>query len=410
MKFGCIGEHLAHSFSKEIHNKIGEYDYILREVARDELDRFMTERDFLGINVTIPYKLDVIPHLYEISPQAKEIGAVNTIVNKDGRLYGYNTDFFGMSALIRKIGLELKGKKVLILGTGGTSKTANAVARSMEAGEVITVGRTGKNGSVTYEEVYEKHTDAQIIINTTPCGMYPNIDGCPVDVHLFPNLEGAMDAIYNPLRPVFVQQVQKRGLPAEGGLYMLVAQAVYAAEKFMGKTYGTEIIDDIFNQLVAQKENIVLTGMPGSGKTTVGKILADKTGFEFVDTDEYIEHKTGRHPSAIISSEGIEAFRDMESDAIHEISAKSGCVIATGGGAILRSENVDWLKQNGKIYFIDRPLEDIIPTDDRPLSSSPEDLERRYNERYDIYCTTADEVIKVSSDAEGVAEMILTKR
>lgn len=406
MKFGCIGEHLAHSFSKEIHNKIGEYDYILREVAREDLDEFMTDRDFEGINVTIPYKLDVIPHLYEISPMAKEIGAVNTIVNKEGKLYGYNTDFSGMSALIHRIGLDLKGKKVLILGTGGTSKTANAVARSMEASEVINAGRTGKNGSVTYEEVYKSHTDAQIIINTTPCGMYPNTEGCPIDVWQFPKLEGAMDAIYNPLRPVFVQQVQKRGLPAEGGLYMLVAQAVFAAEKFMNKPYGTEIIDDIFNRLTAQKQNIVLTGMPGSGKTTVGKILAQETGFEFIDTDEYIEQKTGKHPSEIINSMGIDAFRDMESEAIREISSKSACIIATGGGAILREENVDWLKQNGRIYFMDRPIEDIIPTDDRPLSSSREELEKRYNERYHIYCSTADETVKVDADAATIARRI----
>ena len=410
MKFGCIGEHLAHSFSKEIHNKIGDYEYELREVAKDKLNEFMQERAFLGINVTIPYKLDVIPHLYEISPQAEEIGAVNTIVNKDGKLYGYNTDFFGMSALIHKAGLNLNGKKVLVLGTGGTSKTAYAVAKSMGATEIITAGRTGKGDSVTYDEVYKKHTDARIIINTTPCGMYPEIDGCPVNVDSFPLLEGAIDAIYNPLRTVFVSNVRKRGLPAEGGLYMLVAQAVYAAEKFMDKDYGTEIIDKIFSSLEAQKENIVLTGMPGCGKTTVGKILAENIGFEFIDTDQYIESKTGRHPSDIINSDGIDAFRDAESEAICEISAKSGYVVATGGGAILRSQNIDWLKRNGKIYFLDRPIDDIVPTDDRPLSRSRDDLIKRYEERYDIYCSTADEIIKVASGAHEVAEEILNKR
>lgn len=410
MKFGCIGEHLAHSFSKEIHSKIGDYEYELREVARDDLNEFMQKRDFLGINVTIPYKLDVIPHLYEISPQAEEIGAVNTIVNKDGKLYGYNTDFFGMSALIHKTGLNLNGKKVLVLGTGGTSKTANAVAKSMGATEIITAGRTGKGSSVTYDEVYKKHTDARIIINTTPCGMYPEIDGCPVNVDSFPLLEGAIDAIYNPLRTVFVSNVRKRGLPAEGGLYMLVAQAVYAAEKFMDKDYGTDIIDRIFCSLEAQKENIVLTGMPGCGKTTVGKILAENNGFEFIDTDQYIESKTGRHPSDIINSDGIDAFRDAESEAICEISAKSGCVVATGGGAILRSQNIDWLKRNGRIYFLDRPIDDIVPTDDRPLSRSRDDLIKRYEERYDIYCSTADEIIKVASGAREVAEEILNKR
>lgn len=406
MKFGCIGEHLAHSFSKEIHNKIGEYEYVLCEVAKDKLDEFMQKKDFFGINVTIPYKLDVIPHLYEISAQAEEIGAVNTIVNKNGRLYGYNTDFFGMSALINKLGLNLKDKKVLITGTGGTSRTAVSVARSMGASQVVVAGRSPKNGCVTYDEVYSCHTDAQIIINTTPCGMYPDIDGCPVDTDRFENLEGAVDAIYNPLRTVFVQKVKERGLPAEGGLYMLVAQAVYAAELFMDKTYGTEIIDKIFDELVSQKENIVLTGMPGSGKTTVGKLVAEKTGLEFADSDEYIERITGRHPSAIISEDGIDCFRNIESDVISQLSAKGGMVIATGGGAVLKKENVSRLKRNGRIYFIDRALEDIMPTDDRPLSSTREELEKRYAERYDIYCSTADEIIK-SENIENTIKKIV---
>lgn len=406
MKFGCIGEHLAHSFSKEIHNKIGEYDYILREVEKEKLDEFMKNRDFLGINVTIPYKVDVMPYLHEISPMAQKIGSVNTVVNKDGFLFGYNTDFLGMSALIKKTGLDLKEKKVLVLGTGGTSKTAVAVSKELGALKVITVGRTGKNGSATYEQVYKNHTDAQVIINTTPCGMYPNIDDCPIDVSVFDSLEGGVDAIYNPLRSVFVQNLQKRGLPAQGGLYMLVAQAVYAAEKFMDKTYGEKIIDDIYEKILKSKQNIVLTGMPGCGKSTLGKIIAKKTGREFIDTDNYIELKTGMHPSHIISTKGIDAFRNIESEAISSLSAKSGFIIATGGGAVLKSENVDSLKKNGKIYFIDRPLKDIVPTDDRPLSSSREELKKRYDERYDIYCSTSDEIIKVTEDAEKTAQII----
>lgn len=409
MKFGCIGERLAHSFSKEIHNRIGEYDYILHEVQKDELDSFLKNRDFMGINVTIPYKVDVIPYLHYISDQAKAIGAVNTVVNRDGKLYGYNTDFMGMRALISKAGLSLDGKKVLILGTGGTSKTAYAVASDGGASQIITVGRSGKGNSLTYEEVYADHTDAKIIINTTPCGMYPNNSDCPIDVSKFLSLEGAIDAVYNPLDTVFVQSVKKRGLKAAGGLYMLVAQAVYAAQEFTGKTYGTQLIDEIYEYLLAKKQNIVLIGMPGSGKTTVGKILSSKTGFDFVDTDEYIEQTTHNHPSHIISTMGIDAFRKIESEAIAEISKRSGSIIATGGGAVLDSINVDRLGQNGKIYFLDRLLNDIVPTDDRPLSSSRVDLEKRYEERYDIYCASADEIVKVHSSADEVADTIFTK-
>lgn len=406
MEYGCIGEHLSHSFSKEIHAAIGEYSYILQEIEPRKLEEFIKNKNFSGINVTIPYKSEVIPYLNGISPQAKDIGAVNTIVNKDGVLYGYNTDFFGMRALIQKTGLELSGKKVLIAGTGGTSKTAFAVARSMGASDIVVVGRTGARGSVTYEDVYRHHTDAQIIINTTPCGMYPDIANSPLDTDCFSGLQGAIDAVYNPLRTVFVQQVQKRGLPAQGGLYMLVAQAVFAAEKFTGKSYGTRVIDEIYGKILSEKENIVLIGMPGSGKTTVGKILADNRGLEFVDTDKYIEQKYAKSPEHIIRENGIDVFRDIESAAVEEICVKNGCIIATGGGAVLREKNVDLLKQNGRLWFLDRPIEDIVPTQDRPLSSNTDELKKRYHERYDIYCSVADEVIKADRDACKIADII----
>ncbi|MBQ7901511.1 MAG: shikimate dehydrogenase, partial [Clostridia bacterium] len=241
MKYGCIGEHLKHSFSKEIHNKIETYEYGIWEIAREDLHDFMTKRDFAAINVTIPYKQDVIPYLYYIHDTAKQIGAVNTIVNKDGKLYGYNTDFSGMSALINRIGIDINGKKVLILGTGGISKTAAAVAGSMGAAEVIVVSRSARAGCITYEEAQQKHSDAQVIINTTPCGMYPNNDGIPIDLDMYPNTEGVVDAVYNPLRTPLIRKAQSKGIKAEGGLYMLASQAVFAAEKFTGKTYDLSV-------------------------------------------------------------------------------------------------------------------------------------------------------------------------
>ncbi len=396
MIYGCIGEHLPHSFSKEIHNRIGDYDYILHEIPMGELDAFMEKKDFKAINVTIPYKQDVIPHLYFVSEKAKSIGAVNTIVNKDGKLYGYNTDFAGMTDLINRIGISIEGKKVLILGTGGTSKTANAVAHSMNAKEVITVSRSKTEKFIDYEEAVTKHTDAEIIINTTPCGMYPNTDGCPIDISLFPSLEGCVDAIYNPLRTNFISQAKARGIKAEGGLYMLVAQAVRAYEFFFDTTAEEGLTDKIYDGLSAEKENIVLTGMPGSGKSTIGKILAEKLQRQFMDTDELIVKNAGMPITEIFAQYGEKHFRDLETEAIREASKYSNAIIATGGGARLREENVYLLKMNGKIYFLDRSLEKLLPTDDRPLAKDREAIIQRYNERIDRYNETADE--KVNSD------------
>lgn len=396
MIYGCIGEHLPHSFSKEIHNRIGDYDYILHEIPMGELDAFMEKKDFKAINVTIPYKQDVIPHLAYINDTAKAIGAVNTIVNRDGELYGYNTDFAGMTDLINRIGISLQGKKVLILGTGGTSKTANAVARSMNAREVITVSRKKTDVYVDYEQAVTDHSDAQIIINTTPCGMFPNTDGCPIDIDLFPSLEGAVDAIYNPLRTNFISKCKAKGIKAEGGLYMLVAQAVRAYEFFFDTKADDDLTDRIYNGLSAEKENIVLTGMPGSGKSTVGKALAEKLGRQFTDTDELIVNMAGMPITDIFAKYGEAYFRDLETKAIKEAAKNSNAVIATGGGAILRDENIYLLKMNGKIYFLDRSLEKLIPTDDRPLASDREAIVKRYNERIDRYIATAD--VKINSD------------
>jgi shikimate dehydrogenase len=407
MKYGCIGEHLGHSFSAEIHRLLSQNPYEIHEVARDALNAFMRERDFCGINVTIPYKEDVIPHLCRMSEQAEQIGAVNTIVNRGGKLYGYNTDFFGMSALIRRVGGELRGKKVAVLGTGGTSRTAVTVASAMGAREILRVSRSQKDGCITYETLCKDHADVEFIINTTPCGMFPNPNAKPIEVSDFPQLEGLIDAIYNPLRPQLVLDAKEMGIPSEGGLYMLVAQAVKASELFLDCTYSQQTLEEVYHSVLRQKENVVLTGMPASGKSSVGKCLAKLLNREFFDLDEEIVKATGRSIPEIFASEGEAAFRDLESRVLREeLAQKNGIVLATGGGAILRKENVTQLRRNGRLYFLDRPLAMLLPTEDRPLASSAEEIKKRYEERYARYCETADCRIDGAGSVQDVAQLI----
>lgn len=406
MQYGCIGEHLTHSFSKIIHGELTDYLYELHEIPKGELDKFMTARDFKAINITMPYKQDVIPHLKEVESMAAAIGAVNTVVNRNGELYGYNTDFGGMAALIGRTGIDMAGKKVLILGTGGTSNTAMAVARHLGAAEGYKVSRTAKAGVLTYDEVKERHLDAQVLINTTPRGMFSRESGMSIDPALFPHLEGAVDAVYNPLRTEFILSARKQGARAAGGLYMLVCQAVLASEIFLDIKYPEGTMERVYRKIRSGKENIVLTGMPGSGKSTVGKLLAEKLGRPYLDVDTLITEKTGKTPAELISAEGEQAFRDIESEVIRSIALETGAVIATGGGAVLREENIDALRMNGKIFFLDRPVEQLLPTEDRPLSSTKEAILQRYYERYDIYVSTADAVIPNSATAEEAAQQV----
>lgn len=397
MIYGLIGEKLTHSFSKEIHNKLFGYEYELKEIEQEDFDAFMREKAFKAINVTIPYKEMVIPYLDFIDETALKIGAVNTIVNQDGKLYGYNTDFMGMRALILKNSISLDHKKVLILGSGGTSKTAFAVAESLHAKEVYRVSRSKKDGCITYEEA-KLHTDAQIIINTTPCGMYPNIRSAAVDIRNYPKLSAVIDAVYNPLHSKLVCDALEMGIQAVGGLYMLVAQAAFAAERFIGQKVDSDKIDAIYHDLFSSKQNIVLIGMPGSGKSTIGKALAKELQMEFVDTDDVIVKNANKTIPDIFADSGEVFFRDLESQAIYEVAKMQHTVIATGGGAVLRKENMKLLSQNGRIYFIDRPLASIVATSDRPLSSNREALEKRYCERYDIYLDIADVHLKANDD------------
>ncbi len=417
MNYGLIGEKLGHSFSKEIHALIGRYDYELKEIASIDLPAFMQQKEFKGINVTIPYKQDVIPFLNSIDKAAQEIGAVNTVVNRDGKLSGYNTDFIGLKRLILSQGLKLDGKKVLILGTGGTSRTARAVAKALNAKTILTVSRSAKPGDdkadsisqsvISYHDAAALHNDCDIIINTTPCGMFPKIDDSPIDLSPFTKLSGVIDVIYNPLRSQLVLQAQEKKIIAAGGLYMLVQQAIAASEYFFDTTYSDDEADRIYKTILNKKQNIVLVGMPGSGKTTVGKKLAQKLNRKFYDTDVVITEKEGTTPAEIIRTKGEQAFRDIESAVCRELASEQGVIIATGGGAVLRKENVFNLKKNGLLFFIDRPLEAIKPTEDRPLSSSEDKLRQVYEYRYPIYTRETDYHIVSDNILEHTIEKVL---
>lgn len=403
MEYGCIGKKLGHSFSAVIHAKLGDYDYRLCELTETELVEFMTNKNFKGINVTIPYKETVIPFLDRIDESAKKIGAVNTVVNSNGVLTGYNTDFYGMSELLKRGGITLADKNVFILGTGGTSKTARAVAKSLGAAEINVVSRNPHNGEISYDEMYRRSAEVEVIINTTPVGMFPKSDASPVDPEKFPNLSGAADAVYNPLTTEFISRARVCGANAVNGLYMLVAQAAKAAELFFNDKTMTDKTNSVFSEIFREKLNIVLVGMPGSGKTTIGKIVAEALGREFYDTDVEFVKENGEIAD-YFKSNGEKAFRDKESDIVSDLGAKNGLVIATGGGAILRPENVKHLKENGLVIFLDRDVEKIVPTSDRPLGSDRNAIQQRYDERYPVYCSVADIKVDSNRDVNTVAQ------
>lgn len=406
-RYGLLGSHLPHSFSKELHEALGRYSYELIELAPEALGDFLRRRDFAGLNVTIPYKQAVIPYLDSLNERAAAIGAVNTIVNRDGRLYGDNTDLGGLLAMLRRAGISLRGKKVLILGSGGTSRTALAAARSEGAALALRVSRSGREDAVTYEAACTDHADAQVLLNATPVGMYPRLDAVPVDLSRFPNLEGVADVIYNPLRTRLCLAAAERGLPTANGLYMLVAQAMLAAEQFTGEPVPEAEYARIYGALLDRKRNLVFIGMPGSGKSTLGRLLAARTGKPFFDSDELIAERAGMSIPDIFARQGETVFRDLETEVIRALSAQGGRIVATGGGAVLRPENVTALRQNGLLVFLDRPLEALTPTADRPLGDSMDKLRALYAQRRPIYVAAADRRIPVAGTPEETAKLIV---
>ena len=384
MEYGLLGEKLGHSFSPQIHRDLAGYDYQLLPTPPEAVEGLFARRAFQGLNVTIPYKRTVMPLCDEIDPRAAAIGAVNTVVNQNGRLTGYNTDIDGFLYMARRAGVDMAGKKVVILGSGGTSRTTRAAAGELGAREIVTVSRHGEDN---YQNL-SRHADAQVLVNTTPVGMYPNWGQSPVSLESFPALEGVLDVVYNPLRTALLLQAEERGLPRSCGLPMLVAQAKRAAELFTGQNIDDSRAEAVLHGLRGQLTNIVLIGMPGCGKTTVGRALAGKLGRTFVDLDEEIVRRAGMSIPEIFAREGEAGFRGRESALVREFGEHTGLVVSTGGGVVTRRENYIPLKQNGLLLHLRRDPA-ALPTDGRPLSqaTAPEELWRR---RAPLYAAFAD--------------------
>lgn len=401
MKCGLLGRKLGHSYSPQIHALMADYSYDLFEVEPENVGEWVLHGDYDAMNVTLPYKKDVIPYLDEIDDIARRLGSVNTVVRKpDGKIAGHNTDYYGFRSMVLRSGILMAGKKVLVLGTGGASATAQAVLAELGA-NVVVISRSGENN---YDNL-DRHADAAVIVNTTPVGMYPNTGAAPLDVSRFPKLEGVLDVVYNPSRTQILLDAEKLGLKTENGLWMLVAQAKQASEFFTGDKLDDSIIAPIHRQLKNQMENIVLVGMPGSGKSSIGKALAEKTGKTFADADEKITELAGMPIPEIFAQFGEEKFREYETEALSQLCKRSGLVIATGGGCVTRERNYPLLHQNGTIVWLRRAL-DALPTDGRPLSQSQK-LSDMYQVRKPMYERFADVAVDNDSTIEEVVNQTM---
>ena len=400
MGCGLLGRRLSHSYSPQIHAMLGSYEYRLYEKEPEQLESFLTDPAIRCLNVTIPYKKDVLPYCAQLTDTARKMGAVNTMVRQsDGSWLGHNTDYFGFQSTIARTGLLVAGKKALVLGSGGAAGTAVAVLRELGA-NVATVSRHGDNN---YRNLH-LHADAALIVNATPVGMYPVTEEAPLSLEGFPQLEGVVDMIYNPARTKLLQQAQNLGVCAVNGLWMLVAQAVESAQYFTGKPLEAGILEKVYAAMRAGMENIVLIGMPGSGKTTVGKLLARQLGMPFVDADAEIEEKAGCSIPEIFARDGEAGFREQESWVLANLGRRSGTVIATGGGCVTREENYAPLHANGRIFWLQRSLADL-PTEGRPLSQAG-DLAAMWQVRQPLYARFADHIIDNNAAPESAADAI----
>ena len=402
-KYGLIGEKLGHSYSPEIHALLGDYEYRLYPMPREAVGDFVQKGGLSGFNVTIPYKETVMPFLDRISPEARRIGSVNTVVREsDGSTSGYNTDYFGFSVELGDVS-RLKGKKALVLGSGGASKTVRAVLSDAGLNPVVTISRKGPNN---YQNL-SRHSDAALIVNTTPVGMYPAVEASPIDLRQFPECQLALDLIYNPAWTEFLLQARELGIPCRGGLIMLAAQARKAAELFGAIAPGVIRDEDVADEVSRQNRSIALIGMPGCGKSTIGNLLARKLGRKFVDADEEIIQLAGKSIPEIFAQDGEEIFREWETMALEHLGKQSGLVIATGGGCVTRQRNYPALHQNGSIVWLERDLS-LLPTDGRPLSQSNR-LEEMYAVRKPLYEAFADVRVANTGSPEDTVTEILSK-
>ena len=403
MEYGLIGEKLGHSYSQMIHARLADYRYELKEVAPERLDAFIEARNFRGLNVTIPYKQAVMKHCAELSPEAMEVGSVNTlIVRPDGSLFGHNTDIDGFIYMLRRGEIDPAGAKTVILGSGGTSLTARAALTRLGAREIVTVSR---KGPVDYAALYAEHADAEILVNATPVGMYPKNGASPVELDRLPKVRGVADVIYNPEKTALILAAQAKSIPAVSGLSMLVAQAREAAELFAGHAIPAGRVEDIVSEIGAQTLNLILVGMPGCGKSTLGQAVAAALQREFVDCDAEIVRRAGKSIPEIFAQDGEGAFRALESGVLADVCRGHGLVISTGGGAVLREENRDAMRQNGRVCLIRRALA-LLPRDGRPLSASEDAVARLWEARRAAYETAADFPVENDGTVEEAAEKI----
>ncbi len=401
MEYGLLGEKLGHSFSPQIHHALADYDYRLYPTPPEEMEDLFRRRPFRGLNVTIPYKQAVIPLCDDIDPRAAAIGAVNTVVNRNGKLTGYNTDIDGLIYLAQSAGVSLAGKKVLVLGSGGTSRTAQAAARELGAAEIVVISRHGEDN---YQNL-SRHRDGEVIINTSPVGMYPNGGVSPVSLAAFPRLAGVLDVIFNPLRTALYMEAEERGIPASCGLPMLVSQAKRAAELFTDTAIDSSRVEEILAALTRQVQNVVLIGMPGSGKSAIGRALARTLGKEFVDLDRLIAGEARKPIPQIFAEDGEGAFRRLESQIVRQAGSRTNCVLSTGGGVVTRRENYAPLHQNGVILHLTRAL-DKLPTAGRPVSQST-DLGELWRRREPLYRAFADLTVDNNGPMEDTIQQIL---
>lgn len=400
LKCGLLGRKLGHSYSPAIHAMLSDYSYELFEREPEQLEDFLLHGDWNGINVTIPYKKSVLPYCRELSSLAKEIGSVNTIVRRpDGSLFGDNTDAYGFESLVKKSGIDVRGKKVLVLGSGGASVTVVAMLKRLGAGSVTVISRSGEDN---YDNI-QKHAGAKIIVNTTPVGMFPNNGQSAVDLGTFPACEGVLDVVYNPARTALLLQAEQRGIPHAGGLYMLVAQAKRSSEIFTGSSIPDSEIERIEKVLSAQMQNIILIGMPSSGKSTIAAALGERLGRPVYEADALIEEEAGMDIPAIFASHGEDYFRQLETQVLRKLGAMSGAIISTGGGSVTREENYEPLHQNGRMVWLLRDTDKLDKTG-RPISLRS-DLNELYARREPMYARFAD----LKADNNGSVENTLAQ-